>query len=98
MLHSLPALLDELEQRLVRGEDPVPLLGSFRWQELIDWPKSREEALAMKRRLQSLQTLISGLNAPIQATLAAFSPNLSYQPAGGVPTPRTVSSRLYANV
>lgn len=27
MLHSLPALLDDLERRLIAGEDPLPLLG-----------------------------------------------------------------------
>ena len=54
MLHSLPALLDELERRLVAGEDPLPLIGSVRWSEVIDWPRNREETLKIRRKLALL--------------------------------------------
>lgn len=98
MLHSLPALLDELEQQLVRGADPIPLLGSFRWQDLIDWPKTLEDAQVMKRRLHALQTLIQGLQAPVQAALKSLAPDLSYKPMGVVPMAVPVSVRISTHV
>lgn len=79
MLHALPALLDELERRLVAGEDPAPLMASVRWPEIVGWPASREEALRLKSRLGNLQGLLNGLQAPLRATLAALNPEPSYQ-------------------
>jgi len=54
MLHSLPALLDELERRLMAGEDPMPLLGSVRWSEVIDWPRNWHEAARLQATLLGL--------------------------------------------
>jgi hypothetical protein len=50
MLHSLPAVLDELERCLVASEDPLPLLGSIKWPEIIDWPKNFKDAKELKLR------------------------------------------------
>lgn len=82
MLHALPALLDELEQRLMKGEDPMPLLASVSWPELVGWPQSREEALELRFRLQAVRGLITGLQAPIRATLAACRNEPAYSIKG----------------
>lgn len=79
MLHALPALLDELERRLIVGEDPTPLLAGLRWPEIVGWPADRESALRLKRRLENLQGLLSGLHAPLRATLAAFDTEPGYK-------------------
>lgn len=94
MLHSMPALLDELERRLVAGEDPMPLLGSVRWSEVIDWPRNRQEAAKLKARLGSISTLIHGLQAPLQATLLGLHQSAAYKAKGGMEIPSTVSMRL----
>lgn len=91
MLHSLPLLLDELERRLVAGEDPLPLLSSVKWPELADWPDSREDALQMKRRLGAIKGLILGLQAPLQATLMGLNQQASYHAKGGIPLPPQLS-------
>jgi len=94
MLHSMPALLDELERRLVAGEDPMPLLGSVRWSEVIDWPRNRQEAARLKARLGSISALIHGLQAPLQATLLGLHQSAAYKAKGGMEIPSTVSMRL----
>lgn len=91
MLHSLPALLDDLEQRLMQGEDPLPLLGAVKWHDIVDWPKNTEEAMVIKRRLACINTLITGLNAPIQATIASLGGGLSYGAAGRLSTPPSLT-------
>ncbi len=98
MLHALPALLDDLERRLVQGEDPLPLLAAIRWAEVIDWPKSREEALRLKLRLSGLQTLLNGLQAPLNAALSAAGANPSYQPNGRVELPLHFSVGIQEHV
>ncbi|WP_316678127.1 hypothetical protein [uncultured Tolumonas sp.] len=94
MLHSLPALLDELERRLMAGEDPIPLVGSIRWPDVIDWPRDRQEALRMRSRLSSISALINGLQAPLQATLLGLCQSTAYKPKGGVELPSTISLRI----
>ncbi len=94
MLHSMPALLDELERRLVAGEDPMPLLGSVRWSEVIGWPRNRQEAARLKARLGSISALIHGLQAPLQATLLGLHQSAAYKAKGGMEIPSTVSMRL----
>jgi hypothetical protein len=91
MLHSLPALLDEMERRLVAGEDPMPLLGSIRWPEVIDWPKNVQEAQTLKLRLSSVNALIHGLQAPLRATLMGLNQDAGYQAKGAQPLPRSIS-------
>jgi hypothetical protein len=98
MLHSLPALLDELERRLVAGEDPLPLLGSIRWPEVIDWPRDIQESRDMKRRLSNIKELIHGLQAPLRATLMGLDQSASYQNRGGARLPAAVSFRLPQSV
>ena len=98
MLHSLPALLDELEQRLIKGADPVPLLGTLRWPEVINWPTSREEAAQLKRRLQRISALLNGLQAPLRATLMGLSAGGPYVAKGGVALPPTFSLRLHESI
>ena len=94
MLHSMPALLDELERRLMAGEDPMPLLGSVRWPEVIDWPRNRQEAAQLRGKLGSISTLINGLQAPLQATLLGLHQNAAYKAKGGMELPTTLSLRL----
>lgn len=94
MLHSLPALLDELERRLIAGEDPVPLLGSVRWSEVIDWPRNHREALTVRGRLNGLGALLNGLQAPLQATLVGLHQNAAYKAKGGMEIPSTISLRI----
>ena len=98
MLHSLPALLNDLEKRLVAGEDPLPLLGAVRWPDLIDWPRNRQEALDLKCRLAQITLLLNGLQAPLRATLMGLNLGAFYQAKGGFPLPASVSMRLEASV
>ena len=95
MLHSLPALLDELERRLMTGEDPMPLLGSVRWSEVIDWPRNRQDAIRLRGRLGVISALINGLQAPLQATLLGLHQNAAYKAKGGVELPSTISMRIH---
>jgi hypothetical protein len=98
MLHSLPALLNDLEQRLMAGEDPLPLLGSIRWPEVIDWPTNHDEAARLKGRLRSITALLNGLQAPLRATLMGLSQGAPYVAKGGVALPPTLSFRLHHSV
>jgi len=98
MLHSLPTLLAELEHRLIAGEDPLPLLGSVRWPEVIDWPKDREEALRLRQRLASIQALIHGLQAPLRATLMGLNQEAAYQRKGSIPLPASLSLKFQQSV
>jgi hypothetical protein len=98
MLHSLPALLDDLERRLITGEDPLPLLGSVRWSEISDWPKDPASARQLKSRLASIHALINGLQAPIQATLMALTDSAGYGARGTVSVPASVSLRFSEHV
>lgn len=98
MLHSLPAVLDELERRLVIGEDPVSLLGSINWPEMIDWPKNSRESRDLKVRLSNINALIQGLQAPLRATLMGLNQGASYQNRGGVKLPKAISFRLHQSV
>jgi len=94
MLHSLPALLDELEHKLMAAEDPLPLLNSIRWPEVIDWPRTPEAVSRLKRKLQGIQFLITGLQAPLQATLMRMHQGATYVKRGGPNLPPTISLRL----
>ena len=94
MLHSLPALLDELERRLMAGEDPAPLIGTVRWSEVIDWPRTRQETLKMRARLGSISALINGLQAPLKAALLGLDQNPAYKAKGAMELPSTISLRI----
>lgn len=93
MLHSLPALLDDLEQRLIEGEDVVPLLNAIRWPEVIGWPTTQDEGERMRGRLAGLSFLINGLQAPLRATLMRLNQNAPYVAKGGAALPTTYSFR-----
>jgi hypothetical protein len=93
MLHSLPALLNDLERKLVAGQDPLPLLNSIRWAEVIDWPRTREEAARLRQKLEALKFLINGLQAPVRATLMRLAPEATYVAKGGANLPALVSFR-----
>jgi hypothetical protein len=94
MLHSLPAVLNELEHKLMAAEDPMPLLNSIRWHELIDWPRNREEAGKLQQRLEGIRFLVNGLQAPLRATLMRMNPNATYAAKGGPSLPPSVSFRI----
>lgn len=94
MLHSLPALLDELERRLVAGEDPTPLIGSVRWSEVIGWPRNRQEALKVRARLNGISILLNGLQAPLKAALQGLDLNPAYKAKGAMELPSTISLRI----
>ncbi len=98
MLHALPALLDELERRLVAGEDPLPLLAAIRWPALSGWPQDLQEAQAHKRRLGTLSALLTGLQAPLRATLMALHGESGYSQKGQMALPDTLSLRLSEQV
>jgi hypothetical protein len=98
MLHSLPALLNELEKRLIAGEDPIPLLATVRWQEITGWPTNRQDALRMQQRLKNLSLLVTSLEAPLRSILMKMAPNTPYGPQGRVPLPSTLSVRLHQSV
>ena len=97
MLHSLPALLDDLEYKLIHGEDPLPLLASVRWQEIIGWPTSRQEAVLLLARVKNMKLLIGALEAPMRVALTRLNPNGSYAKKGGVPLPQTISFHVQRN-
>ncbi|HEX9083052.1 MAG TPA: hypothetical protein VF768_12300 [Holophagaceae bacterium] len=82
MLHALPDLLDALEHRLMEGEDPMGLLASIRWSELVGWPKDRESALALQRKVSRIQALVNGLQLPLRATLMGLAQQTSYSREG----------------
>ena len=84
MLHAVPELLDALEARLVKGDDPAELLSGIRWSELVGWPEDAAGAHALKLRLVSLQILIMGLQAPLRAALTGLSGSAAYG-RGGIP-------------
>ncbi|WP_291271939.1 hypothetical protein [Geothrix sp.] len=95
MLHAVPELLDALESRLVAGEDPATLLTKIRWSELVGWPEDQAGALALKRRLTSIQTLLAGLQSPLRATLIGLSGNPGYG-RNGIPADASgLAPRLY---
>jgi len=97
MLHSLPALLNDLEHKLIAGEDPMPLLAAVRWQEIIGWPTNKDDAARLQVRLRNLKLLIGALEAPLRATLMKFNQGATYAIQGGMPLPSTVSVRLHHN-
>lgn len=82
MLHALPALLDDLETRIVQGQDPMPLLSSIQWPELVGWPQDLGEAQRIKVRLDRLKRLIQGLQAPLKATLMGMRAEPTYSLKG----------------
>ena len=98
MLHSLPALLNDLEQHLVKGEDPMPLVASIRWPEVIDWPTNLQEATRLKARLRTLTALLNGLQAPLRATLMGLNQGAPYVAKGGMAIPSSLSLRLHESV
>lgn len=98
MLHAVPDLLDVLESRLMAGEDPGPLLSGIRWSELIGWPEDREGALALKRRVVSIQALVAGLQSPLRATLIGLSANPGYGRDGIAADASGLAPRLHGKV
>jgi hypothetical protein len=98
MLHSLPALLAELEHKLMAAEDPLPLLNSIRWPDVIDWPRTREDAARMQRKLDGIKFLINGLQAPLRATLMRMNEGATYVKKGGPNLPPTISLRFQRSV
>lgn len=85
MLHALPDLLSALESKLLAGEDPLPLLMSVRWSDLVGWPENLEQAQRLKLRIRSLDMLVQGLHAPLRATLANLQDATVYGPKGVLP-------------
>lgn len=98
MLHAVPELLDALEARLVKGEDPTALLSGIRWSELVGWPADSTGAQALKRRITSLQALIAGLQAPLRAALLGLSDTQGYGRDGIPAGPAALAPRLRGRV
>jgi hypothetical protein len=82
MLHALPDLLDALEHRLIAGEDPMGLLASIRWSELVGWPQDPAGVRAIQRKIASIQALVNGLQAPLRATLMGLAGGMPYGRGG----------------
>jgi hypothetical protein len=78
MLHAVPELLDALEARLVKGEDPSTLLSGIRWSDLVGWPEDRAGAEALKRRISAIHSLVMGLQSPLRAALMGLSGTPAY--------------------
>lgn len=98
MLHSLPALLDQLEGFLIQGQDPLPLLAQIRWKDVVDWPKDLKEARKLQNRLMAIQALINGLHAPNHAALTRLGQSVSYGVAGRLDEPKGLSLRFSSQV
>jgi hypothetical protein len=94
MLHAVPELLDAIETKLIKGEDPAPLLSNIRWSDLVGWPEDRKNTLVLKQRIASIQTLLQGLQAPLRATLASLSGSPSYGRGGFPPDASGIAPRL----
>jgi len=94
MLHAVPELLDAIETKLIKGEDPAPLLSNIRWSELVGWPEDLENTLVLKQRIASIQTLLQGLQAPLRAALASLSGSPSYGRGGFPADTSAVAPRL----
>jgi len=94
MLHSLPALLEELERTLIYGEDPMPLIGSIRWSEIVDWPKNHNEADSVKQRISRINEIIMALYSPLRATLMALGAGETYKPRGEATLPALLTTRI----
>jgi len=94
MLHSLPALLEEIERKLIHGEDPTPLIGSIRWSEIVDWPKSRDEAKSVKQKISRINEIIMALYSPLRATLMALGEGETYKAKGAATLPALLTTRI----
>jgi hypothetical protein len=98
MLHSLPAVLEELERTLLHDEDPMPLIGSIRWSEIVDWPKNLDEANSVKRKVLQISDIISALYSPLRATLMVLGSGSPYKAKGNAELPAILTSRIEAEV
>jgi len=94
MLHSLPALLEELERTLIHGEDPMALIGSIRWSEIVDWPKNHEEADSVKQKISRINEIIMALYSPLRATLMVLGAGETYKAKGESVLPSLMTSRI----
>ena len=94
MLHSLPALLDELEQTLIHGGDPMGLIESVRWSEIVDWPKDLQEADTLKRKISRIGEIIIALYSPLRATLMALGEGATYKARGNTELPPALMTRI----
>jgi len=94
MLHSLPALLEELERTLVQGEDPMPLIGAIRWSEIMDWPKNPKEADSIKQKISRINEIIMALYSPLRATIMALGSDTPYKAKGDAVLPSTLTTRI----
>ena len=96
MLHSLPALLDELERTLVNGEDPIPLIGAVRWSEIVDWPKDHDGSERLKQKISRINEIIMALYSPLRATILALGSDAPYKAKGHAELPSVYTSRIEA--
>ena len=84
MLHAVPDVLNTLEARLLAGEDPLLLLASVRWSDLVGWPDTPEDLKALQQRVASIQALVNGLQAPLRATLMGLQGEGCYNKDGSL--------------
>jgi hypothetical protein len=98
MLHAVPELLDALEAKLVAGEDPSVLLSNIRWSELVWWPEDLKSARTLKQRINSIQTLLLGLQSPLRASLVSLSGSASYGRTGSMAEASMMAPRLRGKV
>jgi hypothetical protein len=98
MLHAVPDLLDTLEARLIAGEDPMGLLSSIRWSELVGWPQDRASSLALQHKVSSIQALVNGLQAPLRATLMGLAGGTAYGRDGNLAGGPVLAPRVHGKV
>ncbi|MCL1892810.1 MAG: hypothetical protein FWG02_01065 [Holophagaceae bacterium] len=96
MLHSLPALLDELERTLIQGEDPMPLISAIRWSEIVDWPKDNEKAGQIRQKIERIGEIITALYSPLRATILALGSDVPYKAKCQAELPKVFTSRIEA--
>ena len=98
MLHAVPELLDALEARLLKGEDPTTLLAGIRWSELVGWPVDPAGAQDLRRRITSIQVLLTGLQSPLRAALIGLSGSPGYGRDGIPADVPALAPRLHGKV
>jgi hypothetical protein len=91
-------LLEEIERSLIHGDDPMPLIGSVRWSEIVDWPKDMDEATSIKRKIARINEIVSALYSPLRATLMAFGSGAGtpYKMKGDATLPSVLSTGIEA--
>jgi hypothetical protein len=72
----------------------MPLIGSVRWSEIVDWPKGLDEANSVKHKISRVNEIIMALYSPLRATLAALGSGSTYKAKGDAMLPADMTTRI----